>query len=137
MKKYNLNLYKTIVVLFISIIFILSYENYNLFLEIKTISVNSLPSSSNSEIKKYGYSDILSLLLKDNNIKIINISSDLEDKNIVNIEIGYYGDMSSLYNTLEKFQTLDNFCYVDNIKINTDSNGKQVISSNICFIKNQ
>ncbi|MCM8711033.1 hypothetical protein M2651_08335 [Clostridium sp. SYSU_GA19001] len=137
MKKYNLNLYKLIVLVFVTIIFLLCEENYKLFSSIKSINVSSHTFSYSSIHKKYGYSDILSILLKDSNITIKNIGSALEDENIANIEIEYSGDINSFYNILQDFQNLDNFCYADNVKIVIDYSNKQNISSKLYFIKNK
>ncbi|SKA76847.1 hypothetical protein SAMN05428976_102371 [Clostridium sp. USBA 49] len=141
MKKNNLIFYKLILATFLFIFFLLIYKNYKI---IKNINLNSVAVSKTqqykdkeSNIKEYGYSDILKILLEDNNIDILNITNSLEDNKLVIINIKYNGDIKSLYTKLESFNTNENFCYVDNIKIESNSVNEQNLYSTICFIANK
>lgn len=139
MKKYTISFYKFIFALLLLVFFLLIYENYMLLINItsKSAAVNNMIKAENNERKKYGYSDILSYLLEDSNIDIIGITAPLEDKELVGIEIEYHGNIEELYNRLEDDSKNENFCYVDNIKIEVDLTGKKRLYSTIWYLKNK
>lgn len=139
MKKYSLYYYRMLIILIIIIILSLSYENYNL---IKSINKDSSANNNylevaNNKLENYSFTDMLEILKRDKNINIVDISKTLDNEKIINIKIEYMGALDSLYNTLESFKKSENFCLIDNIKLETNSKNEKIISSNIYFIKNK
>lgn len=139
MKRYSIAFCRLEIISLVLILFLLIYNNYKVIknINLKTAAVNNVLLDTKDNIKKYGYSDIFNLLIKDSNIGIINITSSLEYKELVNVDIEYNGDILSFYNTLDFLSKSDNFCYVDNIKIETDADNKKKIYSTISFINNK
>lgn len=138
MKEYSTRLYKIIILVLLTLICWLMYENFYLIESmISVTNDNTYIQAPAEEIPKYGYSDMLDLLSKDSSIKIINISNDLENIDKVKVDIEYNGTADCLYNSLQSFKGADNFCYVDNIKINMDEDNKKIVNATLCFIKNK
>lgn len=137
MKYHSIKLYKIVILILLVLICWLMHENYDLAKNMMSVTANTYKESDTKEMEKYGYSDMLALLSKDRNIKIINIGRIEEGADKIKVDVEYKGDMDSLYSSLQNFKHEDNFCYIDNIKISMDEDNKRIINLSLYFVKNK
>lgn len=98
-----------------------------------SISVSSIHVEK--EIKIYGYSDILDIVSGYKNIKILNLYTSSENKELVKIEVQYSGSLASLNDALHYFSSRECFHSVEAIRVNNDFENKQIIYATILFFK--
>lgn len=135
MKRFNLGFYKLTVVLLVILNLSLVYLDYDLLQNKSTLvdSVTVLSPNTNSETDRFGYSDALSALSKDKNIKLVNISSASEQSNLIKIDAEYLGDIQSLYSSAITLEANKNFYSIENISITTNTDNTKKISFSVLF----
>jgi hypothetical protein len=140
LKNESIRLYKILAVLFIAATILLSLMN--LALAKKNMNPKELASAenitvNNTVIEKYGYTEILKVLKKDNNLQVTNINNTIDNKNLIKIELKYEGSLESLYSTLERIKLEPCFLEVESIKVDKNENDKQSITLIVKFLVNK
>lgn len=137
--KESLNLYKMLIIVFLCICVILIYMNFNIMENTFSIETSSIPTNNINEtlVKKYGYTDILTLLKEDVNLEIVNIKNEIENNNTITIDIKYKGTLEDLNNTLEKIKSELCFVSMKNINIDKTNSDTPNISFTVVFLKNK
>jgi hypothetical protein len=104
-----------------------------------SIQTSSISTNNISEtlVKKYGYTDILSMLKEDVNLEIVDIKGELEKNNIITIDIKYNSTFEDLNNTLEKIKSEPYFLSMKNINIDKTKSDMPNISLTVVFLKNK
>jgi hypothetical protein len=137
--KESLNLYKILIVVFLCIFAALIHMNFTIMENIYSIQTSSISTNNISEtlVKKYGYTDILSMLKEDVNLEIVDIKGELENNNIITIDIKYNSTLEDLNNALEKIKSEPYFLSMKNINIDKTKGDMSNISLTVVFLKNK
>lgn len=143
MTKNKIKFCRLFLFIFLIIIAALLYLNYNLMTKIKLkhseimYMQRSLPASAVPSLKRYGYSDALKLFNSNLNLKLLNISNDTMSKGIIKIDAQYDGSIYSLNNCINDIKKAGNFYSIENIKVNNETEQKQVFTFTMNFIINK
>jgi hypothetical protein len=113
--------------------------NFNIMENTFSIETSSIRTDNFNEtlVKKYGYTDILTLLKEDVNLEIVNINNEIENSNTITIDIKYNGTLEDLNNTLEKIKSELCFVSIKNINIDKTNSDTPNISFTVVFLKNK
>jgi hypothetical protein len=137
--KENLNLYRILITVFLCICIVLVYMNFIVMKNIYSIKTRSSNTFNINEtpVKKYGYSDVLSLFRQDVNLQILNIKNEIENTDIIGINIKYNSSLDDFNNTLEKIKSEPFFISIENITIDKSKDGAQDIGFTAVFLINR
>jgi hypothetical protein len=137
--KESLNLYKILIMVFLCIFAALIHMNFTIMENTYSIQTSSISTNNISEtlVKKYGYTDILSMLKEDVNLEIVDIKGELEHNNIITIDIKYNSTLEDLNNALEKIKSEPYFLSMKNINIDKTKGDMSNISLTVVFLKNK
>jgi hypothetical protein len=137
--KESLNLYKILIMVFLCIFVALIHMNFTIMENTYSIQTSSISTNNISEtlVKKYGYTDILSMLKEDVNLEIVDIKGELENNNIIAIDIKYNSTLENLNNALEKIKSEPYFLSMKNINIDKTKGDMSNISLTVVFLKNK
>jgi hypothetical protein len=137
--KESLNLYKILIMVFLCIFVALIHMNFTIMENTYSIQTSSISTNNISEtlVKKYGYTDILSMLKEDVNLEIVDIKGELEHNNIITIDIKYNSTLEDLNNALEKIKSEPYFLSMKNINIDKTKGDMSNISLTVVFLKNK
>ncbi|ERI91320.1 hypothetical protein HMPREF1982_03279 [Clostridiales bacterium oral taxon 876 str. F0540] len=93
----------------------------------------------NSTVRKYGYSEILNLVLKNEDIKISNISTSSENNSQVRIDINFKEtyNLNDVYKYIEDIRSENCFLGIENVKIDKDNQKNKNISLTVFFRRNK
>jgi hypothetical protein len=120
MVKDSIRTYRTFIFIFLLTAAVLSILNLSLMKNIrnKNIIRKNGHQLVSDNAKKYGYSEILNLVLQNKDINILNISVSSENKNLVEIELSYKeaDNLSSMYGYIEEIKKEKCFLGIENIK---------------------
>lgn len=141
MVKDSIRTYRTFIIVFLLTAGALLILNLSLMKNIrnKNIIRNNVYQLVSNNMERYGYSEILNLVLQNKNVNILNISVPSEDKNLVEIELGYNetDNLSSMYGYIEEIKKEKCFLGIENIKVNKDKEKYKNISFTALFKKNR
>ncbi|MCJ7689238.1 MAG: hypothetical protein MUO60_07955 [Clostridiaceae bacterium] len=100
---------------------------------IKDQSVSHITAKKNiNEAEKFGYSDILECIIKNNDFTVESIN--MREKEKCSVEIIYSGDIKLLYSSLLNLIQSKNFLKVNTININKEA---KITNISMDFIKNK
>lgn len=137
--KESLNLYKILIIVFLCTFVVLIHMNFTIMESTYSIQTSSISTNNISEtlVKKYGYTDILSMLKEDVNLEIVDIKGEIENNNIITLDIKYNSTLEDLNNTLEKIKSEPYFLSMKNINIDKIKSDMPNISLTVVFLKNK
>jgi hypothetical protein len=81
--------------------------------------------SSLANVRRYGYTDAIKVLLSEDNIILTNIIGNSEGGSLIQVEAKYVGEVNAMYNKLKDLKDEENFLSLDKIKIDWDSENIQ------------
>jgi hypothetical protein len=101
------------------------------------IRSSNIDSINEAPVKKYGYSDVLGLVRQDVNLEILNIKSEIENTDNIDIDLRYNSTLDNFNNTLEKIKSESFFRSIENITIDKSKNNVPNIGFTAVFLKNK
>jgi hypothetical protein len=128
MNKSKLSIYRFVAVILVATNLLLVYINSSLVNNIKinqeSVSVFSVVSSL-ANVRRYGYTDAIKVLLSEDNIILTNIIGNSEGGSLIQVEAKYVGEVNAMYIKLKDLKDEENFLSLDKIKIDSDSENIQ------------
>jgi hypothetical protein len=128
MNKSKLSIYRFAAIILVATNLLLVYVNFSLVNNIKinqeSVSVFSVISSV-ANVRRYGYTDAIKVLLSEDNIVLTNIIGNSEGGTLIQVEAKYVGEVNAMYNKLKDLKDEENFLSLDKIKIDSDSENIQ------------